>query len=438
VPESPGITRRAGNCFVVARRRRAEGTAIIDRLQARGGADEPLQRHLSDEQAINTDSPFVPGNKLTLLRNGPATYAAMFAAIRTAKDHVNLETYIFGDDEAGAKFADLLLERQAAGVQVNLIYDSIGSVDTPQTFFDRLRDTGVRVLEFNPVNPLKVGKKAWRLNNRDHRKSMIVDGHIAFTGGINISATYSSAPSAGRGARHGNAVDPEAGWRDTHIGIEGPAVAEFQRLFMTSWASQEGEVLPARNYFPDVEAQGKASVRAVAGAPDIGHSGIYRTLMSAIADADSKVLLTIAYFAPDPQLLQALIEAAQRGVDVALVVPSVSDSAPVFYLGRSYYTKLLQGGVKIHERRGAVMHAKTASIDGVWSTIGSTNLDWRSFLLNYEINAVILDRSFGAQMEAMFAEDLAESDPVTLAQWAHRPFVERVKERCSRIGKRWL
>lgn len=413
--------------------------AILVQLEGKEGTSDELQKLLAYEQAINADSPLVLGNKLTLLQNGPETYKAMFAAIRQAKDHINLETYIFDDDEAGRQFSDLLLERQTAGVQVNIIYDSVGGIMTPKAFYDRLRDGGIQVLEFNPVNPLAGNKKAWLLNNRDHRRQLIIDGRIAFTGGVNISDTYSSAPS---GKRAGKKPDPThskaAGWRDTHIRIEGPVVAEFQKLFMDTWTRQKGEPLAAKNYFPELEAKGDEIVRAIGSTSDAPQSLIYLTLMSVISHAEREVHLTIAYFAPDPQLLKALTDAARRGVEVKLLLPSNSDSWAIFNLGRSYYTQLLRGGVKIYERRGAVMHAKTACIDGVWSTIGSTNLDWRSFLHNDEINAVILGRSFAAQMEAMFAQDLAESDAIKLDQWQHRSWMLRLKERMARIGAYWL
>jgi len=417
----------------------ARSDAILQRLEGSDGASDVLQKHLAYEQAVNADSPLVLGNKLTLLQNGPATYQAMFAAIRGAKNHINLETYIFNDDEAGNQFSDLLLERQAAGVQVNVIYDSVGGISTPKTFFDRLRDGGIQVLEFNPVNPLAGNKKEWLLNNRDHRRQLVIDGRTAFTGGINISDTYSSAPSGKRTRKKSDQTpDPTAGWRDTHIRIEGPVVAEFQKLYMDTWARQKGEPLASKNYFPVLKAQGDEIVRAIGSTPDDPDSLIYLTLMSAISHAEREVHLTIAYFAPDPQLLKALTDAARRGVEVKLVLPSHSDSWPIFNLGRSYYTELLRGGVRIYERRGAVMHAKTACIDGVWSTIGSTNLDWRSFLHNDEINAVILGRGFAEQMEAMFARDVVESDEITLGQWKHRPWMMRFKESMARIGAYWL
>lgn len=362
----------------------------------------------------------------------------MFAAIRAATDHINLETFIF-DDEVGQQFFDLLLERQGAGVQVNVIYDSVGGLATPQGFFDRLREGGIRVLEFNPVNPLVGNKKEWLLNNSDHRKLLVVDGRTAFVGGVNISKAYSSLPSSSRGRPKGDeAPNKISGWRDTHIQISGPVVAEFQKLFMDTWARQKGDALVARHYFPELVAQGEEMVRAIGSTSGDPRSLIYLTLMSAISRAQYEVHFTIAYFAPDPQLLKALTDAAQRGVNVTLILPSYSDSWAVFHIGRSFYTELLRNGVKIYERQDAVMHAKTACIDGVWSTIGSTNLDSRSFLHNDEINAVILGRGFAAQMEAMFAADLMKSKAVTLDHWQHRSLRQRAKEQVARIGAYWL
>ena len=409
--------------------------AIIDELQGASGDIDILQKHLAAEQAINIDSPLVLGNKLALLQDGPATYAAMFAAMREAKDHINLETYIFEDDTIGRQFAELLLERQAAGVQVNLIYDSVGCLNTPKEFFERLRAGGIQVLEFNPVNPLAGKKKDWLLNNRDHRKLLVVDGQVAFIGGINISDTYSSGSST-RSAR--KKEEKATGWRDTHLQIEGPVVAEFQKLFLDTWNKQKGPPLAEKNYFPKLDKKGDAIVRAIGSAADDPDSPIYLTLLSAIEHAEKQVHITNAYFAPDPQLLKALTDAAQRGVEVKLILPSHTDSWPVFHAGRSHYSKLLRAGVKIYERRGAVMHSKTAAVDGVWSTIGSTNLDWRSFLHNDEINAAILGRDFARQMDAMFSRDLAESDAIDLERWKQRSLLLRLKERTARLVEYWL
>jgi cardiolipin synthase len=412
----------------------AQSQAILDRLEDKTGATDILQQHLAHEQAFNLGSPLVLGNKLLLLQDGPATYKAMLADIRAAKDHINFETYIFDDDETGRQFADLLLEKRAQGVQVNLIYDSVGCLNTPVAFFDRLRKGGIQVLEFNPINPLADNAKVWKLNNRDHRKLLVIDGRIVFIGGVNISKVYSS----GSGGSRKKQQDKMVGWRDTHIRIEGPVAAEFQKLFLDTWSRQQGPPLQQKNFFPEIRAQGNEIVRAIGDTADNSKSTLYLTLMSAILHAERDVHLTNAYFAPDKQLLKALTDTASRGVEVTMVLPGYTDSWMVFSLGRSYYKKLLSAGVKIYERHDALMHAKTASIDGVWSTVGSTNLDWRSFLHNDEVNAVILGRDFALQMDAMFAEDLAASERVTLEQWRHRPFMCRVQEFIARLCAYWL
>jgi cardiolipin synthase A/B len=412
----------------------AKSEAILEALEDKTGATDILQQHLAHEEAFNLGSPLVLGNKLLLLQDGPATYKAMLADLRAAKDHINLETYIFDDDETGRQFADLLLEKRAQGVQVNLIYDSVGCLETPVEFFDRLRKGGVQVLEFNPINPLADNARIWKLNNRDHRKLLVIDGRIVFLGGINISKVYSS----GSGRSRKKQQDKMVGWRDTHIRIEGPVAAEFQKLFLDTWVRQQGEPLNQQDSFPKVSAQGEEIVRAVSDTADDSKSTIYLTLMSAILHAEREVNLTNAYFAPDKQLLKALTDAADRGVEVTMVLPGYTDSWLIFSLGRSYYHRLLKAGVKIYERHDALMHAKTASIDGVWSTVGSTNLDWRSFLHNDEVNAVILGRDFTLQMDAMFAADLAASKRVTLEQWRRRPFMCRVQEFIARFSAYWL
>jgi cardiolipin synthase len=391
---------------------------ILQGLADDSGVPAMLRTHLAVEQAVNLGSPLVLGNKVTLLQNGPATHAAMFAAIRAATDHINLETYIFDDGELGQQFAELLLEMQAAGVQVNVLYDRVGALVTPQSFFDELRAGGIQALEFNPVNPLTRNRKTWLMNNRDHRKQLLVDGRVAFIGGVNISDSYSSLPSGKRTARkHAQEAASDMGWRDTHVQIEGPVVAEFQKLFMDTWARQKGPPLAANQYFPELHPAGNEIVRAIGSVAEDEESPIYLTMVSAISRAEREVHLTVAYFAPDPPLLGALIEAARRGVAVKLVLPSYTDSWAIFHLGHSYYTKLLKAGVEIHERHGAVMHARTAVIDGVWSTIGSSNLDLRSFLHNDEINALVVGRDFAVQMDTMFAADLAESERILLKQW---------------------
>ncbi|WP_246265335.1 cardiolipin synthase [Aromatoleum diolicum] len=410
-----------------------QSKAILDRLAARGQETDIFERHLALEEAI-VGSPLTTGNHVLLLQDGPATYGAMLAAIAGARDHINMETYILDDDEMGQRFAQALIDKQQQGVQVNLIRDSAGTIGTPAAFFQRLSDSGIQVLEFNPLNPL-VARKEWELNQRDHRKLLIVDGRTAFLGGINISSVYSSS-STGKLSRP--RPDGSLAWRDTDLQLQGPVVAEFQKLFLAAWEGQKGDPLAAKNYFPQLENAGRQVVRAIGSSPDEPFSLIYATLLSAIGSAETSVYLTNAYFVPDPQLLAALEAAAGRGVDVTLILPGQTDSWLVFHAGRGYYGQLLRAGVKIYERRGAILHSKTALIDGVWATVGSTNLDWRSFLHNHELNAVVLGAEFGSQVHAMFKKDLAESDAITLEQWERRPLQLRLQELFARAWEYWL
>ncbi|WP_172147367.1 MULTISPECIES: cardiolipin synthase [Pseudomonas] len=411
----------------------ARSKAILDRLQARGAETNIFDLHLAVEEAI-VGSPLTTGNKVELLQDGPATYQAMINAIDAAIDHINLETYILEDDEVGQRFADALIAKQLSGVQVNLIRDSVGTLGTPSKFFTRLSAVGIQVLEFNPVNPL-TAKAGWTVNQRDHRKLLIIDGRIAFLGGVNISSVYSGGSFSPQSSERPGAALP---WRDTHLQLEGPVVGELQKLFIETWEKQQGNPLIPRDYFPVSQHRGNDVVRAVGSSPDDPYSLIYVTLISALRSAQSEIWLTNAYFVPDPQLLAALKQAAARGVDVQLILPSSTDSWLVLHAGRAYYSELLKAGVKLHQRRDALLHVKTAVIDGVWSTVGSTNLDWRSFLHNQEVNAVVLGTDFGGKMRAAFLADRDKSEQITLEQWRRRPLDARVKELLGRLWEYWL
>ena len=446
-----------------------QSKAILARLKS--GSDETniFDRHLALQQEIGV-TPLIVGNKVELLKDGPPTYISMFAAIAAAKDHINLETFILEPDEIGQRLIDALLLKQISGVQVNVIYDSVGSLNTPKKFFQPLMDAGANVLEYNPINPINA-RKGWQFNSRDHRKLLVVDGKIAYVGGINISSVYthgSSVSLLSRGnsdkktnstpAKEEKPVDLQSQddqtlnkqankvpanedttvWRDTHLLLEGPVVTDFQKLFMETWQKQKGAVLIGHEYFPQLSNVGNEVVRAIGSSPDDPFSLIYVTLLSAINSSESQVYITNAYFIPDEQLLTALKDAAARGVDVRLLLPSKTDSNMVFNASHSFYDELLSKGVKIYERQGAMLHAKTAMIDGVWSTIGSSNLDWRSFINNQEINAVVLGQDFGTQMQFMFEEDLKQSKQINLEDWRKRSLILRVKEISARLWARFL
>ncbi len=415
----------------------AQSKAVLDALQRGGPQTRIFDRHLAREEAI-AGSALRTGNDVRLLQDGPNTYRAMFESITAAKDHINIETYILDDDEVGQRFAEALVAKQGQGVQVNLLRDSAGTFGTPAAFFDKLTAAGIQVHEFNPINPL-TARAQWQWNRRNHRKLLIVDGHTAFLGGINISSVYSGG-SFSRGSRGApkSASGDDPAWRDTDLRLQGPVVADLQRLFVDNWAMQKGPPLAPRDYFPPPRSMGPQVVRAIGSSPEEAFSQIYATLLSAIGSAESSVRITNAYFVPDPQLLAALEAAARRDVDVALILPSQTDSWLVFHAGRRSYDQLLRAGVKIFERRGVILHSKTALIDGVWATVGSTNLDWRSFLHNHELDAVVLGLGFGRQVQAMFDKDLAASDEITLEKWRKRTFDVRVKELFAQAWEYWL
>src|SRR6185295_13626354 len=267
-----------------------------------GSGSDVLSRHLALEQAVS-DSPLVVGNRVVLLQDGPNTYATMFRLIAAARDSINMETYILEDDDVGRRLADALIAKQKAGVQVNLIHDAVGTLGTPKEYFQRLQDGGVAVVTFNPVNPL-AAKAGWQVNNRDHRKLLVVDGTSAVLGGINISSVYSSSPGGGStgGSGVGSRGDGKQTlpWRDTDLLVEGPVVAELQKLFFATWTAQKGPTPAPRRYFPQLQPRGTEVVRAIGSAPDDPFSQIYVTLISAINSAESEILLTNAYFVPAP------------------------------------------------------------------------------------------------------------------------------------------
>jgi cardiolipin synthase len=404
---------------------------VIDRLKRTVDPTDILERHTIVVESV-TESPLIKGNRITLLADGHDAYDAMFKVLQKAKDHINLESYIIEDDETGRRFADLLLQKQRDGVQVHIIYDSFGSINTPDSFFQRLRDGGIRVVGFNPINPLNAEGK-WALTHRDHRKILIVDGMVAIIGGINISKVYSSTPLK---LKHSEKAPVH--WRDTDIQVNGPAVAEFQKLFLDTWQKQTGTKLSDKGYFPILKEEGNALVRVIGSTPGEMNRIPFVVYVSAISFAEHSIHITNSYFIPDGQIVTALAEAAKRGVDVKIILPGISDSALVLHAQRYHYSGLLKSGVKIFEHGNSLLHAKTAVIDKVWSTVGSTNMDFLSLLNNDEVNAVILNHEFAVEMEKMFTSDLADSRQILWEEWQKRPLLPRFREWFVNLFARWL
>ncbi|KAB0663783.1 cardiolipin synthase [Oryzomonas japonica] len=405
--------------------------AIMERLKRSVPPTDILERHAAVTESV-TESPLTKGNKVTLLADGQVVYAAMFKAMQKAKDHINLESYIIENDETGRKFGDLLLQKHAEGVQVNIIYDSMGSMNTPASFFQRLRDNGIQVVGFNPINPLDAGEQ-WKLIHRDHRKILIVDGSVAIIGGVNISKVYSSNPF-----KRKKSEKPPIHWRDTDIQVEGPAVAEFQKLFFDSWSKQKGPKLPERNFFPEQKEKGNALVRVVGSTPGETNRIPFIVYVSAITFAEHSIHMTNSYFIPDKQILKALTDAAKRGVDVKIILPGITDSQLTLHAQRHHYAELLKAGVKLYECSTVLLHAKSAVIDTVWSTVGSTNMDTLSMLNNDEVNAIVLNHDFAVEMEKMFVRDLANSRQIQWSEWQKRPLLPRVREWFVNLFDRWL
>lgn len=435
--------------------RKAQDLAKL-RAEGRGAL---VLRHLGVLAAAG-EAQLYRGNAARLLVDGPQTFAAMKAAIATARQRILFESYIVEDEGVAQEFATLLLKKAAEGVSVALLYDSVGSMGSDTAFFDRLKQGGVKVCAFNPVNPLE-RPGSWGLLQRNHRKMLAVDSDIAFTGGINLSNVYAegssgSGPSGAGGAKKGGGrsggsggsglgglgsgagdggrrLALDEGWRDTQVELRGPVVNGMAAVFRESWQTQgcPGALPPAPP--PRNAAPGQRVVKLVAGNPQEGLNPTYQALLGAIEASQVSVSLTMAYFAPGPEFVQALARTAQRGVEVSLVLPGRSDVKMVLHAARSHYAALLKAGVRIHEMTRTVMHAKTAVIDGVFSSVGSSNLDWRSIIGNNEIDVIVLGDDFGQEMEALFRQDLEASVAVEAAAWDKRGFGQRFLETIGRM-----
>jgi cardiolipin synthase len=416
----------------------AASEALIKRLGTGAEGGEILLRHLKVEEGV-AGSPLTTDNAVEVLRDGDQTFAAMGKAISQARETLNLEYYTIEDvtlktpDGNGRLLADMLIAKLQQGVAVNIIYDSYGSSDTPGEFFDRLKQAGAQLVDFHPVDPNPVNVIDG--NDRDHRKILVADGRVAVIGGVNLSKSYESK-SPGSGDEGGD--DPQTGlpahWRDTSIRIEGPAVAEIQKLFFVHWKEEGGSAIDQARYFPKAEAKGNHVVRIIGSTPKKEISRYYVTLVSALRSAERKIWISNAYFVPTPDEVAALIDAAGRGVDVRVMVPEKSDSPPAVEAARSHYSELLDAGVKIFETRNVVLHSKTVVIDGVWSAIGSSNFDHRSVLFNDEIDAVVIGKKTAEDLEAIFRDGEQTSNAIDRESWeAQRTFVERMRGFWSRM-----
>ncbi|MBI5209753.1 MAG: cardiolipin synthase ClsB [Elusimicrobia bacterium] len=352
------------------------------------------------------------GNRVTLLTDGAEIFRLMLEAIDSAQESVNLETYVFGDDLTGREFARRLAAKARAGVKVRLIVDSVGSLDTAPLLLGRLRNAGVRVLEYHPVAPWR---PRWSWGKRDHRKILVVDGTVGFTGGVNIADAHLPVEKGG------------AGWRDCHVRVEGPAAFALERVFRSAWFL-EGRRWFASPGHPD-HKPGDAKVWVAANLEWLHRLRIRSAYLHVLRAARQEVIIANAYFIPDRGIRRALVAAARRGVKVRLLLPGRSDVAAVWYASRRRYEMLLRDGVEIYEWRGPMLHSKAAVVDRRWCSVGSYNLDHRSLMHNLEVNAHILDEGVAGHLAAVLEADIVRSREISLEVWRRRPALDRFFER---------
>ncbi|MBV8854572.1 MAG: hypothetical protein JOY91_14260 [Sinobacteraceae bacterium] len=418
---------------------RKQSRALLAHLAVTAPEADALQRHLAVEQAV-AESPLFTGNQVRILRDGAQTFPAMFAAIRGARRYLYLEYYIFEDVSCdGEQLSDLLIERARAGVQISIIYDAVGSLTTPRELFSHLQEAGIRVLEFNPINPLKSGWH-YSLNDRDHRKMLIADGSVAIVGGVNLSSTYQSAPGSPSGGegRRGTGADQQV-WHDTDLQIAGPVVIDLEKLFIAHWREQEGPDLGPPPTPDAADApEGDQIVRIIGSTPRRLKSRYYVTVLSAIRNAESSIWITASYFVPTLQEKRDLERAARKGVDVRLLLPSRSDSSPALQVQHSHYAALLRAGVRIYERNDGILHSKTMVVDGVWSITGSSNFDHRSVLFNDEVDAVVLGADTGAQLAELFQSDLGNATRIDAEVWRKRSTLTKLREQFWKLWEKLL
>jgi cardiolipin synthase len=380
--------------------------------------DTQLVRHYdtSDPQfrrslGVLLGPPIVEGNQVELLRNGDEIFPAMLEAIRHARKSITFETYIYWSGEIGREFTEALSERARAGVKVHVMLDFLGSIKLDEKQLEAMRAAGVRLQRYH--------KPAWwklaRLNNRTHRKLLVVDGRIGFTGGVGIADKW-----------NGHAQDPDH-WRDSHFRVEGPVVGQIQAVFMDNWTKATGVVLDGDDYFPPLEKAGASPAQMFSSSPNGGSESMHLMYLMAITAARQTIDLSSSYFVPDELAIKALVAAAKRGVRVRIITPGKNiDSDVVRAASRERWGELLEAGVRIAEYQPTMFHVKALVVDSLLVSVGSTNFDNRSFSINDEANLNVLDPDFARQQAAVFEDDWQHARPISLTRWQDRPLLEKM------------
>lgn len=388
-----------------------------------------LESFASDEQfsglmkmIYETDrSPITLNNTVKLLINGEEKFPEVLAALRQARHHIHLEYYIYEDDSTGRAIEEVLIAKAKEGVEVRMIYDDFGSASIRKTLAQRLRDSGVNAVPFYKIKLIKLAN---HLNYRNHRKIIIIDGHISFVGGINISDKYSNIAST-----------QNLFWRDTHLKIEGDATAILQHIFIGDWNYCAKKTLAVTShYFPKpLKTELNTAVQIVSSGPDSDRPSIYYAMIKAIQSAKKEILITTPYFIPGETIIDVLKMAALSGIGVKLLVPGISDSFFVNSAAKSYYTAIMKAGVQVYFYKKGFVHAKTLVVDRALAMVGTANMDYRSFDLNFEVNALVYDIKIASNLADQFQIDLQDAELVHFSKWMARSKSQQLVEKTIRL-----
>jgi cardiolipin synthase len=403
-----------------ANKKKLQGALYNGSLDAKKGDDSFLlgEQRLRDWLRHVPHAPITVMNRVDVLTNADVTYEAMLEEIAKARDHIHFEFYTIRDDAIGRRFQDALIAKAKAGVTVRVIYDGVGSHTLSKAYIASLKRAGIAVEPF--LKPL-IAFFDKRLNYRNHRKIVVVDGLVGFVGGINIGNEYVGG-------------DPKLGfWRDTHVMLHGESVYELQRTFLTDWFFVSGESLGEKRYYPAHSEQEPSFVQVISSGPDTRWDAIQEMYFAGLIAAKNRIWITTPYFIPDPSITMALKSAAISGVDVRIILPFKADSVIVQYASKSYLKELLQVGVRFYLYRKGFIHAKVIIVDDIMATVGTANVDMRSFFSNFELNAVMFDRHVISRLESDFVMDLETCTEVTLSEFEKRSPGEKRKERIARL-----
>lgn len=381
------------------------------KIEHRYAVSDPQFRR---EMGVLLGPAILPGNRVVDLENGDQIFPAMLEAIRGARKTITFETYIYWEGKVGQQFADALAERARAGVAVNVTIDWVGSITMDEKQLKEMQDAGVHVERYRPLHWYNLG----RLNNRTHRKLLVVDGRVGFTGGVGIGDPWL-----------GHAQDPDH-WRDVHFRVEGPVVAQFQAAYNDNWIKTTGEVLNGPDYFPPLDAAGGMDAHMFISSPAGGSESMHLMYLMAIAASEHTIDLEAAYFIPDDLITKALIAARHRGVRIRVLVPGKNtDSDAARFASKEGWGPLLLAGIGIWEYDPTMFHNKVLIVDGELVSVGSTNFDLRSFRLNDEASLNVYDREFAARMTEVFEGDLKPARRYTYETWERRPLKEKLIEK---------